>query len=201
LASALIGVPPVKHIYHRSAPTANDGDLTPPDFFVNALTDRRGPMKGDVQVLKLLNEVLKKELTGINQYFLHAKMCKNWGYEVLYENIWKESIGEMKHADEVTERILFLDGVPNMAGYDKILIGSSVKQQLENDLGLEYAALDILRPGIKTCIEVSDNVTRELLEHIMVDEEEHIDWIEAQLHKIEEVGYQNYLAQQIYKKG
>ena len=158
-------------------------------------------MKGDAQVLKILNEVLKKELTGINQYFLHAKMCKNWGYEVLYENIWKESMGEMKHADEVTERILFLDGTPNMAGYDKILIGSSVKQQLENDLALEHAALEILKPGIKTCVEVADNVTRELLEHIMVDEEEHIDWIEAQLHKIEEVGYQNYLAQQIYKKG
>ncbi|HTM10624.1 MAG TPA: bacterioferritin [Verrucomicrobiae bacterium] len=157
-------------------------------------------MKGDAKVLKVLNEVLKKELTGINQYFLHAKMCKNWGYEVLYENIWKESIGEMKHADDVTERILFLEGTPNMAGYDKILIGSGVKQQLENDLALEHAALEILRPGIKTCLEVSDNVTRELLEHIMVDEEEHIDWLEAQLHKIEEVGYQNYLAQQMYKK-
>ncbi len=158
-------------------------------------------MKGNAQVLKVLNDVLRKELTGINQYFLHAKMCKNWGYEVLYDNIWKESIGEMKHADEVTERILFLEGVPNMAGYDKILIGSTVKQQLENDLALEHAALEILKPGIKACLETGDNVTRELLEHIMVDEEEHIDWIEAQLHKIEEVGYQNYLAQQIYKKG
>ncbi|HEY6199657.1 MAG TPA: bacterioferritin [Candidatus Binatia bacterium] len=157
-------------------------------------------MKGNTQVLKVLNDVLRKELTGINQYFLHAKMCKNWGYEVLYDNIWKESIGEMKHADDVTERILFLEGIPNMAGYDKILIGSTVKQQLENDLALEHAALEILKPGIKACLEAGDNVTRELLEHIMVDEEEHIDWIEAQLHKIEEVGYQNYLAQQIYKK-
>lgn len=157
-------------------------------------------MKGDARVIKLLNEVLKKELTGINQYFLHAKMCKNWGYQVLYEEIWKESVGEMKHADEVTERLLFLEGAPNMAGYDKILIGSTVKQQLANDLALEYAALGILKPGIKTCLEVGDNATRELLEHITVDEEEHIDWIEAQLHKIEEVGYSNYLAQQIYKK-
>jgi len=157
-------------------------------------------MKGDAQVLKLLNDVLRKELTGINQYFLHARMCKNWGYEVLYEAIWKESIGEMKHGTEVTDRILFLDGIPNMAGYDKILIGAGVKQQLENDLALEHAALEILKPGIKTCLEVGDNATRELLEHILVDEEEHIDWIEAQLHKIEEVGYQNYLAQQIYKK-
>ena len=157
-------------------------------------------MKGDTQVIKILNEVLKKELTGINQYFLHARMCKNWGYEALYEEIWKESIGEMKHATQVSDRILFLEGTPNMGGYDKILIGSSVKQQLENDLALEHAALEILKPGIKTCLEVGDNVTRELFEHIMVDEEEHIDWIEAQLHKIEEVGYQNYLAQQMYKK-
>jgi len=157
-------------------------------------------MKGDAQVVKVLNEVLKKELTAINQYFIHARMLRNWRYMKLADHTEKESIGEMKHADEVTERILFLEGIPNMAGYDKILIGSSVKQQLENDLALEHAALEILKPGIKTCIEVADNVTRELLEHIMVDEEEHIDWIEAQLHKIEEVGYQNYLAQQIYKK-
>jgi bacterioferritin len=157
-------------------------------------------MKGNAQVIKVLNEVLKKELTGINQYFLHAKMCKNWGYAVLYEAIWKESIGEMKHADQVTERILFLEGTPNMAGYDKILIGATVKQQLENDLALEHAALEILKPGIKTCLEAGDNATRELLEHITVDEEEHIDWIEAQLHKLEEVGNANYLAQQIYKK-
>lgn len=158
-------------------------------------------MKGSAQVLKVLNEVLKKELTGINQYFLHAKMCQNWGYQVLYEEIWKESIGEMKHATQVTERILFLEGIPNMAGYDKILIGSTVKQQLENDLGLEHAALEILKPGIKTCLEAGDNATRELLEHITVDEEKHIDWLEAQLHKMEEVGMANYLAQQIYKKG
>jgi bacterioferritin len=157
-------------------------------------------MKGDAKVVKVLNDVLKKELTGINQYFLHARMCKNWGYEVLYDEIWKESIGEMKHATVVADRILFLEGTPNMAGYDKILIGASVKQQLENDLALEHAALEILKPGIKSCLEVGDNVTRELLEHIMVDEEEHIDWIETQLHKIEEVGYQNYLAQQMYKK-
>ena len=157
-------------------------------------------MKGDARVVKLLNDVLRKELTGINQYFLHAKMCKNWGYEALYEAIWKESLGEMKHADKVIERILFLDGIPNLYGYDKILIGSTVKEQLENDLALEQAALEVLKPGIHTCLEAGDNASRELLEHIIVDEEQHIDWIEAQLHKIEEVGYQNYLAQQIYKK-
>ncbi len=158
-------------------------------------------MKGDPKIVKLLNDVLRKELTGINQYFVHAKMCQNWGYEVLYHAIWEESLGEMKHADQVVERILFLDGMPNVGGYDKIMIGSNVKQQLENDLGLEQAALEVLRPGIKACLEAGDDASRELLEHIVVDEEHHIDWIEAQLHKIEEVGYQNYLAQQIYKKG
>ena len=157
-------------------------------------------MKGDPKVIKVLNEVLRKELTGINQYFVHAKMCQNWGYDALHHAIWDESLGEMKHADKIVDRILFLEGVPNVTGYDKIMIGSNVKQQLENDLALESAALGVLKPGIKTCLETGDDGSRELLEHIVVDEEEHIDWIEAQLHKIEEVGYQNYLAQQIYKK-
>jgi bacterioferritin len=103
----------------------------------------------------------------------------------------------MKHADKVIERILFLEGTPNITAYDKISVGSGVKQQLENDLGLETAALTVLRPGIKTCLEASDDATRELLEHILVEEEKHVDWIETQLHQIEEVGYQNYLAQQI----
>ena len=158
-------------------------------------------MKGDPKVIKLLNDVLRKELTGINQYFVHAKMCQNWGYEVLYQAIRHESIDEMKHADQIIERILFLEGVPNLSGYDKIMVGSTVKQQLENDLGLETAALAILKPGIKTCLEAGDDASRELLEHIVVDEEHHVAWIEAQLHKIKEVGYENYLAQQIYKKG
>ena len=157
-------------------------------------------MKGSVDVIKVLNEVLRKELTGINQYFIHSKMCKNWGYEVLAGVHWKESIDEMKHADLLTERILFLEGVPNITAYDKILVGSTVKQQLENDLGLEQAALTVLRPGIKTCLDAQDDATRELFEHIVVDEEHHIDWIESQVHQIHEVGLQNYLAQQIFKK-
>ena len=157
-------------------------------------------MKGNPEILKVLNDVLRKELTGINQYFVHSKMCKNWGYEVLAGVHWKESIDEMKHADELVERILFLEGVPNVAAYDKISIGQTVKQQLENDLGLEQAALTVLRPGIKTCLELRDDATRELLEHIVVDEEHHIDWIETQLHQIKEIGYENYLAQQIFKK-
>jgi bacterioferritin len=156
-------------------------------------------MKGNPDVIKVLNEVLRKELTGINQYFIHAKMCKNWGYAVLGEHAWNESIDEMKHADQIVERILFLEGTPNVQAYDKIQVGSNVKQQLENDLGLEQAALTVLRPGIKTCLDAHDDATRELLEHIVVDEEHHIDWIETQFHQIKEVGYENYLAQQIHK--
>jgi bacterioferritin len=157
-------------------------------------------MKGNEQVIAVFNQVLRKELTGINQYFIHAKMCENWGYQRLYKFLWDESIGEMKHADQVIERILFLEGTPNLSAYDRILVENSVKQQLENDLALEAAALGVLHPGIKACAEVGDDASRELLEHIVVDEEEHVDWIEAQLHQINEVGYQNYLAQQIIKK-
>jgi len=154
-------------------------------------------MKGNEQVIAVLNQVLRKELTGINQYFIHAKMCENWGYGKLKKALWDESIGEMKHADRIIERLLFLEATPNMSMYDKIMVGSGIKQQLENDLGLEIAALAVLRPGIKTCLEASDDASRELLEHILVDEEKHVDWIETQLHQIDEVGYQNYRAQQI----
>jgi len=157
-------------------------------------------MKGNEQVITVLNQVLRKELTGINQYFIHAKMCQNWGYQRLYKVLWDESIGEMKHADKVIERILFLEGIPNLSNYDKIMIGTGVKQQLENDRDLEIAALTVLHPGIKACMEVGDDSSRELLEHIVIDEEMHVDWIEAQLHQINEVGYQNYLAQQIVTK-
>ena len=132
-------------------------------------------MKGNTDVVKVLNEVLRKELTGINQYFIHSKMLKNWGYAVLAEHGWNESIDEMKHADQIVERILFLEGVPNVQAYDKIQVGSNVKQQLENDLGLEQAALTVLRPGIKTCLDAYDDATRELLQHIVVDEEHHIE--------------------------
>src|SRR5688572_1074712 len=158
-------------------------------------------MKGNEAVINVLNQVLRKELTGINQYFLHAKMCENWGYERLRKVLWDESMGEMKHADQMIERILFLEGIPNISAYDRIMVGTTVKQQLENDLGLEMAALSVLHPGIRTCSEHGDDGSRELLEHIVVDEEKHIDWIEAQLHQINEVGYQNYLAQQITKQG
>jgi bacterioferritin len=157
-------------------------------------------MKGSADVIKVLNEVLRKELTGINQYFIHSRMCKNWGYEVLAEVHWKESLDEMKHVDHVVKRILFLEGAPNVQAYDRISVGTDVRQQLENDLALEQAALTVLKPGIKTCLDNQDDATRELFEHMVVDEEHHIDWIETQLHQIDEVGLQNYLAQQIFKQ-
>ena len=154
-------------------------------------------MKGNPKVIQLLNEVLAGELTAINQYFLHAKMCKDWGYEGLGKKIMHESIDEMKHADKIVERILFLEGVPNLQKLGKLNIGENVKEQLENDLAVEMTALDLLRRGIKLCFEEADVGSRELLEHILVDEEEHVDWLESQLHLISEVGYEGYLAEQV----
>jgi bacterioferritin len=154
-------------------------------------------VKGDAKVLALLNEVLKAELTAINQYFLHGEMCENWGYQKLAKHTRKESIEEMGHAEILMERILLLDGSPNMTDYFKIDIGQNVKQQLENDLKLEYAAVKRLNEGIKACVAAGDNGSRELLEKILVDEEHHIDWLEGQLHAIEEMTYENYLAEQL----
>jgi bacterioferritin len=157
-------------------------------------------MQGQPQIVELLNSVLRKELTGVNQYFVHAKMCENWGYQVLAKVNRDEAMDEMKHAEKIIDHILFLDGTPNMSSYDRIMIGTNVKQQLESDLALEMAALQILGPGVKLCLELGDTGSREVLEHIIVDEEHHVDWIEAQLHKINELGYENYLAEQIYEK-
>ena len=154
-------------------------------------------MKGDAKVIALLNEVLKAELTAINQYFLHAEMCENWGYERLAKITRKESIEEMTQAEKLMERILLLDGSPNMTDYFKINIGQNVKQQLENDLQLEYTAVKRLNDGIKACVAAGDNGSRELLEKILVDEEHHIDYLEGQLHAIREMTYENYLAQQL----
>ncbi|MBI1960503.1 MAG: bacterioferritin [Candidatus Rokubacteria bacterium] len=156
-------------------------------------------MQGDPRIIDLLNQVLRKELTGINQYFVHSRMCKSWGYAVLAKASYEEAIDEMKHADKILERILFLDGGPNLSDYDRLLVGSTVREQIDNDLALEMAALTVLRPGITLCLEAGDHGSRELLEHIVQDEEHHVDWLEAQKHKIEEVGYQAYLAQQIYE--
>lgn len=157
-------------------------------------------MKGIPEIIELLNRALTKELTAINQYFIHGKMCENWGYQALAKKYMDESLGEMKHADELIQRILFLEGTPNMTKYDKINVGANVKKQLESDLVLEEEAVKELKPAIKVCLEELDHASRELLEHILVEEEEHIDWIEGQLHIIKEAGYENYLAMQIHKK-
>jgi bacterioferritin len=156
-------------------------------------------MRGNDQVLAYLSEVLKAELTAINQYFLHAKMCQNWGYMRLAEYARHESIDEMKHADNLIERILFLEGSPNMSDMFPIRVGMNVKQQLENDLNLELVAIPRLNNAIKLATEVGDNGSRELFEKILVDEEHHVDWLEAQLHMIQEIGYENYLSQQMHK--
>lgn len=154
-------------------------------------------MKGDPKVIAVLSEVLKAELTAINQYFLHAEMCENWGYERMAKKIRKESIEEMVHAEKCIERILYLDGMPNMSDYFKINIGNTLEQQIKNDVELEYAAVKRLNQGMKIAEDHHDNGSRDLLEHILIDEEHHIDWLEAQLHAISEMGIQNYLAQQL----
>jgi bacterioferritin len=154
-------------------------------------------MKGDPKVIAFVNEVLKAELTAINQYFLHAEMCENWGYERLAKKVRKESIEEMVHAEKCIERVLFLDGTPNMTDYFKINVGATVEAQFKNDLQLEYDAVKRLNDGIKLCVAQGDNATRELAESILTDEEHHIDWLEAQLHSIGEMGIANYLAQQL----
>lgn len=154
-------------------------------------------MKGNDDVVRVLNEVLCAELTGINQYFIHAMMCANWRYKRLAEHTRKESIEEMQHAQQLIERILYLDGAPNMQKYLKINVGRTVPEQHQFDLALEKQAVARLNEGVELCRANGDNGTRALLEKILVDEEEHVDWLEAQLHQIEEIGVQNYLAQQI----
>jgi bacterioferritin len=156
-------------------------------------------MKGDKKVIEILNDVLTAELTAINQYFVHGEMCENWGYYGLQREIRQHSIGEMKHAEEVIERILFLEGIPNMQRLGKINIGESVHEQLKLDLALEMDAVGRLNAGIEECRKLDDNNSRHLLEEILEDEEEHIDWIESQLTLIEQVGLQNYLSEQIHK--
>jgi bacterioferritin len=154
-------------------------------------------MKGNDKVIAYLQEVLKAELTAINQYFLHAEMMENWGYLRLAKMTRKESIEEMRHAEVLIERILYLDGAPNMTELFPLRIGTNVKQQLENDLAVEYDAVPRLNKAINAAVEAGDNGSRELFEKILVDEEHHVDFLEAQLHLINEMGYENYVAQQI----
>jgi bacterioferritin len=145
-------------------------------------------MQGDPGVIELLNEVLTAELTAVNQYFIHAKMQADWGYRKLAAYTRHESIDEMKHAEVLIERILYLDGVPNMQRYFPVIVGETVKEQLEKDLELEHVAIGRLNRGIAQCVAVGDNGSRELLEGILVSEEEHTDWLETQLETIAQVG-------------
>lgn len=154
-------------------------------------------MKGDPKVLEYLQEVLTAELTAINQYFLHAEMLENWGYERLAKITKKESIEEMRHAEALLHRMLYLDGTPNMARLFDLHIGQNVKQMFQNDLELEYQAVPRLNKAINAAVEAGDNGSRDLFESILKDEEHHIDFLEAQLHMIQEMGYENYLSQQI----
>ena len=153
-------------------------------------------MKGKKEVIARLNEALREELTAINQYFVHAEMCHNWGYHRLGAYIKKQSIGEMKHAEEILERILFLDGIPNMQPLG-LTIGQDVKAQLQKDLALEIKAVGMYNESVQIARDAGDNASRELFERLLKDEEEHVDWLEAQLHQIKEIGYERYLTQQI----
>ncbi|ATB36605.1 bacterioferritin [Cystobacter fuscus] len=157
-------------------------------------------MKGHSQVIDLLNDVLTTELTAINEYFLHARIAQNWGYERIGKKIYEESIGEMKHADRLVKRILFLEGLPNLQRLAKVNVGESIPEMLRLDLALEQGSQKRLNEGIELCRSLADNGSREVLERILEDTEEHIDWIEAQLELIKQVGETNYLAQQIKKE-
>ena len=154
-------------------------------------------MKGDKQVLTLLNDVLTAELTAVNQYFLHARLCHHWGYERLYERVRKESIEEMKHADELIDRILFLEGLPNLQRYNKVNVGQTVPEQFQLDLAVEYEAVKRLNDAIKVCRDVGDNGTRDMLEKMLHEEEQHADWLETQQEAIKQIGVEQYLAEQL----
>ncbi|OWY61562.1 bacterioferritin [cyanobacterium TDX16] len=155
-------------------------------------------MQGDPAVIELLNEVLTAELTAVNQYFIHAKMCSNWGYDRLADHVRDESIDEMKHAEVLIDRILYLDGVPNLQRLGSVRVGQTVPEQLALDLEVEKEAVARLNPGIAACVAAGDNGSRELLERILISEEEHADWLETQLSVIEAIGVENYLSQQLH---
>jgi len=155
-------------------------------------------MRGDPAVIEVLNDVLTAELTAINQYFIHHKMCENWGYQRLSKKKYEESIGEMKDADAVIERILYLEGVPNMQRMNPVRVGEDAIEQHRLDLALETEAIKRLNAGIALCREKGDNGSRELLVKILTGEEDGAEWLEAQLHIVDEIGKEQYLAEQIH---
>lgn len=157
-------------------------------------------MKGNDQVIEALNAGLTIELTAINQYFIASKMCANWGLHKLAKHYYDESIEEMKHADEVIDRILFLDGVPEIARYDVIKVGKTPKEQIENNLALELKGVATYNDGIQLCIKLNDAGSRDLMERMVVESEESVDWGEAQLDLIKMTGIENYLAEQMGEK-
>lgn len=154
-------------------------------------------MRGDPEIINVLNDVLSAELTAVNQYFIHAKMCGNWGYTALESYVRDESIDEMRHAEQLIERILFFDGTPNLQRLLPIKVGETVPEQFQADLEVEYAAIERLNAGIALAVAKGDNGTRELLASILVAEEEHADWLETQLEAIRQIGIENYLAQKL----
>jgi bacterioferritin len=154
-------------------------------------------MRGNPKVIDVLNEALREELTAINQYFLHAEMCENWHYDKLGDYIRKQSIDEMKHAEEIIERILFLDATPKMTEPMTLTVGKNVREQLDSDLKLEIDAVTMYNRAVKISRDEGDNASRELFERLLKDEEEHVDWLEAQIFQISEIGYERYLSQQI----
>ena len=156
-------------------------------------------MQGDPEIIEFLNEALTAELTAINQYFIHAKMCENWGFERLAKKNYDESIDEMKDAEKVIERILYLDGVPNLQRLNSVLVGETVPEQHRLDLDLERAAIERYNRGVALAREKGDNGTAELLEDLLVGEEHHADWLESQLNVIDQVGIENYLSQHIHE--
>jgi bacterioferritin len=154
-------------------------------------------MHGNPKVISELNAALKEELTAINQYFLHAEMCESWKYDRLGHFIKKQSIDEMKHAEAIIERILFLDGSPTLTELLHVNVGKNVKEQIESDLKLEQNAVAMYNASIRVARDEGDNASRELFERLLKDEEKHLDWLDAQLHQIEEIGYERYLSRQI----
>jgi len=155
-------------------------------------------MQGNPEIIELLNEVLTAELTAVNQYFIHAKMCDNWGYSRLASHVRDESIDEMRHAETLIERVLFFDGVPNLQRYLPLNVGENVTEQFANDLQVEYAAIERLNRGIAACVAAGDNGTRVILDEILTAEEEHADWLETQLETIRQIGESAYLSQQLH---